>query len=76
MRSRHSSGTSLVVLLDVGTWRSSALRERRQPTDPEDTAAVFAAAGWRVVPLRAGELLADVWPYVAHPAATFGDGRR
>lgn len=66
VRLRHGTGGAAAILLDVDTWRSPLTRERAQPLDASGPIAVLRAAGWRVVPLVAGQPLSSVWPLIAH----------
>lgn len=68
-RFRHGAGAAVAILLDVDTWRSPVARGHvSQGVDRP--AAVLRAAGWRVVPLRADDLLTHVWPLLGHATAT------
>lgn len=54
-----TSATAVAVLLDTPSWSTG------KPTDRTRTAQqALAAAGWRVLVVRAGERLADRWPAV------------
>lgn len=70
VRARHSSGTAVAVVLDVETWRAEH-RDRQQRADQSGAIALLRAAGWRVVPLAAGDSLAESWPFAAHSSASF-----
>ena len=70
VRARHSSGTAVAVVLEVESWRAES-RDRQQHADQAGAIALFRSAGWRVVPLSAGDSLAQAWPYAAHTATSF-----
>jgi len=71
VRMRHGTGGAAAIVLDVASWRSPAARDRAAPIDAAGPIAVLRAAGWRVVPLAAGELLSSVWPLIAHGSYNF-----
>jgi hypothetical protein len=66
IRYRHGAGRAVAVVLDVTSWQSKLSGGPSAPTRSEDVATVLRAAGWRVVPLHAGETLASVWPLAGH----------
>lgn len=66
VRYRHGAGRAVAVVLDVASWQSKLSGGAPAPARTEDVATVLRAAGWRVVPLRAGETLASVWPLAGH----------
>ncbi len=70
VRARHSTGTSVAIVLDVETWRAET-RDRQPVADPSGAIMVLRSAGWRVVSLSAGEPLAEAWPFAAHTSTTF-----
>lgn len=59
-RLRQGSTVAVAVLLDTATWATSPGRAARH--DFEGTAALLRASGWRVVRVRAGDSVAEVWP--------------
>jgi hypothetical protein len=71
---RHGTGGAAAIVLDIDTWRSPIARERAAPIDTSGPIAVLRAAGWRVVPLAAGEPLSTVWPMIGHGSFTFAAG--
>ena len=71
VRMRHGTGGAAAIVLDVASWRSPVARDRAAPIDAAGPIAVLRAAGWRVVPLAAGELLSSVWPLIAHGSYNF-----
>ncbi len=74
-RTAHG-GPSIGVafVLDTGSWATLAPRAAAATAQAHaDTCEVLAAAGWRVVPVRAGASLAELWPATgAGPAAAAG----
>ncbi len=78
VRVRHGAGAAVAVLLDVDTWRSPSdvAARAQQPVDLDGPTAVLRGAGWRVVPLRTGEPLAQVWPFAGHGGSAFAAGAR
>jgi uncharacterized protein (DUF58 family) len=76
VRYRHGGGSVLAVVIDVDSWRSAAARERVPLADPAGPIAVMRGGGWRVVPLVAGQPLAQVWPLVAQSPVSFTAGAR
>jgi len=73
VRMRHGTGGAAAIVLDVASWRSAVARERAAPIDIAGPVALLRAAGWRVVPLAAGELLSSVWPLIAHGSYNFSE---
>jgi uncharacterized protein (DUF58 family) len=60
-RARPSSGTAVAFLMDADTWAAP-----NAPGDGPPPAAVhLEAAGWRVVPARAGDRFPDLWRLAA-----------
>jgi uncharacterized protein (DUF58 family) len=55
-RARHGMGTTVAVALDTESWGN-----RHPRGDASAAWDLLRAAGWAVVTLRKGELLADVW---------------
>ena len=74
VRMRHGTGGAAAVVLDVDTWRSPVARQRAQAGDTDSAIAVLRAAGWRVIPLAAGQPLATAWPLIAYSSHTFAPG--
>jgi uncharacterized protein (DUF58 family) len=58
-RARHGMGTTIAVALDTSTWADAP--RRRTTAGAWD---LLRAAGWAVVPLGRGELLADAWSHL------------
>jgi uncharacterized protein (DUF58 family) len=75
VRMRHGTGGAAAIVLDVDTWRSPIARERAQPIEIAGPIAVLRAAGWRVVPLVAGQPLSSVWPMIGHSHQAFAVGQ-
>jgi hypothetical protein len=65
-RLRSSSSTvGVVLLLDTASWELSAVRDDAE--EPESYTAprdLLLASGWRVLEVRRGDLLTDVWSEV------------
>jgi hypothetical protein len=62
-RLRVGAGTCIAVVLDVDSWAPISARQKTASQDnAERTAALLAAAGWRVLPVSYGMTLASVWP--------------
>jgi len=74
VRMRHGSGGAAAVVLDVDTWRPPPSHQRGRTGDAAGAVAVLRAAGWRVVPLGAGQPLASAWPLIAHSSNAFAPG--
>jgi hypothetical protein len=74
VRMRHGTGGAVAIVLDVDSWRSPIARERAAPIDIAGPIAVLRAAGWRVVPLTAGEPLSSVWPLIGYGTFAFSAG--
>jgi uncharacterized protein (DUF58 family) len=55
-RARHGMGTTVAIALDTASWG-----ERHARGNSESAWALLRSAGWAVVPLRSGQLLADAW---------------
>lgn len=65
-RLRTGGTASVVLLLDTASWSarpgSEAGADARPSPGFQASAALLHAAGWRVVPISAGQTIADVWP--------------
>jgi len=65
-RRRGGTTTAIALLLRTATWRDPAVssREGHGPADPdfERNVALLRNGGWRVLPVLAGDSLAEVWP--------------
>ena len=75
VRMRHGTGGAAAIVLDVDSWRSSAARDRTPALDSAGPIAVLRAAGWRVVPLSAGQPLGVVWPLIGHSTHSLSVGQ-
>jgi uncharacterized protein (DUF58 family) len=65
-RLRHGSTECVALLLDTASWaRLPPHAETEAARQHRDAAALLRGAGWRVVELRAGQRLAERWPYAA-----------
>jgi uncharacterized protein (DUF58 family) len=65
-RLRHGAVACVAVLIDAESWAPSGPRRREEARAGYDaSAALLAAAGWRVLPVRHGTALATVWPLAA-----------
>ena len=69
-RLRHGAAACVAVLVDTDTWAPSGPRRREEARQAfEASAALLAAAGWRVLPVRHGTTLGSVWPLAATVSA-------
>jgi uncharacterized protein (DUF58 family) len=72
-RRRQGTTTAIALLLDVASWGASGA-ERLEPVGGSEAAtfeqnvALLRNGGWRVVPVRAGDKLSDIWPTAARGA--------
>jgi uncharacterized protein (DUF58 family) len=75
-RAAHGGpSVGVAVVLDTASWTALAPRAVAAAQEAHRrTCEVLAAAGWRVLPARAGESLADLWP-AAGSGATAAAGR-
>ena len=65
-RARHGMGTTVAIALDTASWGERAARG-----DSHEGWELLRSAGWAVVPLRQGELLADAWSHLTFaPSST------
>ena len=64
-RARHGMGTTVAVALDAASWG-----ERHARGDSRPGWTLLRAAGWAVVPLRQGQLLADAWSGLTFASAS------
>jgi uncharacterized protein (DUF58 family) len=65
-RLRHGAAACVAVLVDTDTWAPSGPRRREEARQAyEASAALLAAAGWRVLRVEHGTTLASVWPLAA-----------
>jgi uncharacterized protein (DUF58 family) len=73
-RYRHGQGSVLAVVLDVASWQ--APYGSAPSTGPAVDAAttVLRGAGWKVVTLRRGEQLSEVWPLVLQSSGRISVG--
>ena len=79
-RLRQGSTAAIAVLLDTATWMASSDRARATSRMMFDgSLALLRGSGWRVITVRAGESLPDLWQEAAlqrsgsAPAAMAGD---
>jgi uncharacterized protein (DUF58 family) len=64
LNGRATVGVALVV--DTASWTTLSPRSAAAATDAFDTTCdVLAAGGWRVLPVRRGTQLAEVWPHAS-----------
>jgi hypothetical protein len=63
----RSGGTACIaVLVDTDSWLPGSAATRAKATARhEQTAVLLRSAGWRVLPVVHGTLLASVWPLAA-----------
>jgi uncharacterized protein (DUF58 family) len=74
-RAAHGGpSVGVAFVLDTASWTTLAPRPAAVAAQAHrDTCDILAAAGWRVVPVRAGASLADIWPAAGSgPAAAIG----
>jgi uncharacterized protein (DUF58 family) len=78
---RAPTDTSIALLVDATSWMGLAPRGRAEAEAAYDAAAeTLGRSGWRVVRVRHGDLLPDVWPRAGERATGSGpvltvDGR-
>ncbi|MCU1624637.1 MAG: hypothetical protein JWL79_3482 [Frankiales bacterium] len=69
-RLRNGTGACVGVLIESETWAPSGPRRREEARQAyEASAALLAAAGWRVLRVEHGTSLASVWPLAAAASA-------
>jgi len=75
-RLRHGTTTAVAVALDAATWTGG--RTRLDGAAFDGSVALLEASGWRVVTVRAGDSLPDLWEgasrHRAAPAPTAAAG--
>lgn len=69
---RQGTTTAIAVLLRTETWVGVTPDAAAESTF-EHNVALLRNAGWRVVPVRAGDRLPDLWPLAARVGTTGGD---
>lgn len=82
--SRGRSTSAVALLLDTAAWPeghssgayrvAAATRAGARPDEHGDASAVLRAAGWRVVSVRPGEDLAEVWRQACAGSVAFRHG--
>ena len=60
-RLRHGSTSAVAVLLDAQSWGSPSRRGGPAASTAGGSATLLRAAGWRVLPARAGDSLPELW---------------
>lgn len=69
-RLRHGSTAAIAVLLETSSWAPVQAHTRAGSRAAfEGSAALLRASGWRVVTVRAGDSLPDLWQDAAHQHA-------
>lgn len=69
-RLRQGSTAAVAVLLETSTWTASSERARATARSAfEGSWSLLSASGWRVIAVRAGDSLPDLWEYAAHQRA-------
>jgi hypothetical protein len=59
----HGSCVGVALALDTATWTTLSPRAESDAARTfKDNCDVLAGAGWRVIPVRRGASLADLWP--------------
>jgi uncharacterized protein (DUF58 family) len=62
-RLRHGSAACIAVLMDTDTWAPTGPRQRSVAAAAfEQSTALLATTGWRVLQITHGTTLASVWP--------------
>jgi uncharacterized protein (DUF58 family) len=73
-RLRHGTTAAVAVVLDTATWASPAARRRAAAgADVGGPVRLLRASGWRVLPVRAGDALPDIWPDASRHHVERGD---
>ena len=75
MAARRRGTTGIAFILDTITWPAGRGAGGRGPTRPGPAGdpgapAMLQSAGWRVVPVRRGDNLAEAWSRACHGGAT------
>jgi uncharacterized protein (DUF58 family) len=60
-RLRHGSTAAIAIVLDAGTWNLTPGRARMSTADVDGASELLRASGWRVLRVRAGDSLPDLW---------------
>jgi len=60
-RLRHGSTSAVALLLDAQSWGSPSRRGGPAVSTADGSATLLRAAGWRVLPARAGDNLPELW---------------
>lgn len=61
-RRPRNPGSAVAVLIQPWTWRPGGSHESEEAQTFLEIATRLRAAGWRVVPAAAGDLMAGLWP--------------
>jgi uncharacterized protein (DUF58 family) len=60
-RLRHGSTAAIAIVLDTGTWNLTPSRARLSTAEMDGASELLRASGWRVLRVRAGDSLPDLW---------------
>ena len=60
-RLRHGSTAAIAIVLDTGTWNLTPGRARVSTAEVDGAGELLRASGWRVLRVRAGDSLPDLW---------------
>jgi uncharacterized protein (DUF58 family) len=60
-RLRHGSTAAIAIVLDTGTWNLTPGRARVSTAEVDGASELLRASGWRVLRVRAGDSLPDLW---------------
>lgn len=72
-RAASGNATRVALLIDSASWASlSGASRERAATAFDDSARLLYQAGWRVLPVRAGDRIENIWPLSGHEAAPPG----
>ncbi|HEY5880421.1 MAG TPA: DUF58 domain-containing protein [Nakamurella sp.] len=70
MAARRRGTTGIAFLLDTTSWPAAAGRGPGRATGDSRAPALLESTGWRVVPVRRGDNLAEVWSRACHGDAS------
>lgn len=64
-RLRHGSTAAIAVMLDTPTWTYASSGRSRAGNAFDGSVALMRASGWRVITVRAGDALPELWEHAS-----------
>ncbi len=71
-RLRHGTTSAIAIALDAATWNVVPSRNRLSPADFTGSVDLLRASGWRVLRVKAGDSLPELWGEAGRHASAAG----